>query len=350
VQGTGWSIVPSPNVFQGEDNTLVQVSAGSATNAWAVGYAGGVGSFRTLIQRWNGSRWTVTHSPSPSSADNVLFGADTLSRTDAWAVGYDIHVTPQAVYHQALTEHWDGHTWRAVPAAHVGAQDNDLFGVTALSSTNVWAVGNENIGHFQFRPLVEHWNGTAWTVVRVPSPPLTGTGASLAGVAATSPHDIWAVGNYATGTRFQPLIEHWNGAHWSLVPAPTAGSAGLNRISMLTPGNGWAVGSRGTAPHSQALIEHWDGHHWTTAASPVIPGSALADVLALTPHLAWAVGSHSASPGANRTLIERWNGRAWTATPSPNRRPSSELLGIAGTQRQLWAVGDSATSTLILRH
>jgi hypothetical protein len=237
-------------------------------------------------------------------------------------------------------------------AAHAGTRDNDLFGVTALSPTNVWAVGNVNIGHFQSRPLVEHWNGTAWTVVRVPSPPLTGTGASLSGVAATSPRDIWAVGNYATGTgaRFQPLVEHWNGARWSLVRAPTAGSAGLNRISMLTPSDGWAVGSRGTAPHSQALIEHWNGHRWITAASPVIAGSNLADVLALTPHLAWAVGSHSASPGANRTLIERWNGRAWTVTPSPNRRPSSELLGIAGTQRQLWAVGDSATSTLILRH
>jgi hypothetical protein len=330
----------------------VQVSAGSATNAWAVGYAGGVGTFRTMVQRWNGSRWTVTRSPSSSSADNVLFGVDTLSRTDAWAVGYDLHVTPNALYHQALTEHWNGHTWRALPAVHAGTQDNDLFGVTALSPTNVWAVGNENIGHFRFRPLVERWNGTAWTVVRVPSPPLTGLGASLSGVAATSPRDIWAVGNYdtGTGTRFQPLIEHWNGARWSLVPAPTAGSAELSRISMLTPSDGWAVGSRGAAPHIQALIEHWDGHHWTAAASPVIKGSSLNDVLALSPHLAWAVGSHSARPGVNRTLIEQWNGRAWTVTPSPNSRPSSELLGIAGTQQQLWAVGDSLTSTLILRH
>ena len=57
--GTGWSIVSSPNPSRTADNTLVQVSAGSATNAWAVGYSGGVGSFRTMIQRWNGSRWTV---------------------------------------------------------------------------------------------------------------------------------------------------------------------------------------------------------------------------------------------------------------------------------------------------
>src|SRR5690349_9283453 len=90
---TGWSIVPSPNASHTGGNTLVQVSAGSATNAWAVGYAGGPGAFRTMAQRWNGSRWAVTRSPSPSSLDNALLGVDTLSPTNAWAVGYDIHVT-----------------------------------------------------------------------------------------------------------------------------------------------------------------------------------------------------------------------------------------------------------------
>ncbi|HEY5985286.1 MAG TPA: hypothetical protein VIV12_02725, partial [Streptosporangiaceae bacterium] len=174
---------------------------------------------------------------------------------------------------------------------------------------------------------------------------------SLFGVAAASPRNIWAVGGYDTGTRFQPLIEHWNGAHWSLVPAPTPGSAQLSRISLQAPGNGWAVGSRGASPAStQALTEHWDGRHWTTVRSPVIRGSGLADVLALAPHLAWAVGNYTLPTGGIRTLIERWNGQAWTVMPSPNRGRFSELLGIAGTQRHLWAVGDSLTSTLILRH
>jgi hypothetical protein len=350
---TGWSIVPSPNGSQTGDNTLVQVSASSARAAWAVGYDGGPGAFRTLIQRWNGSKWTIARSPSPSPLDNVLFGVDTLSSTSAWAVGYDIPVTAHGVYHRALIEHWNGSTWQAVPAGQVGSRDSDLWGVTALSRTNAWAVGNKDIGAFTFRPLVEHWNGAAWKPVPVPSPRLIGgNGASLFGVAATSPRDIWAVGDYDAGTRFQPLIEHWNGARWSLIPASTRGSAILSRISMQTPSNGWAVGIRGasTPDNTQALIEHWNGQHWTTVRSPTIRASSLADVLALTPHLAWAVGTQSARAGSYRTLIERWNGRAWTVTPSPNRRPSSELLGIDGTQRHIWSVGDSLTSTLILRY
>jgi hypothetical protein len=342
----GWRIVPSPNGPPFGDHTLVQVSAGSAASAWAVGYRGGAGTFRTFIQRWDGARWAVVRSPSPSRFDNVLFGVDARSAADAWAVGYD----SAGAYHRALIEHWDGTAWRVVPTPRAGPSDSDLWGVTALSATNAWAVGNENTGAFRFRPLVEHWNGTTWTRVRVPSPRLAGTGASLFGIAATSPRNIWAVGGYDTGTRFQPLIEHFNGAHWALIPAPTRGSAQLSRISLQAAGNGWAVGIRGAVPHSQALIEHWDGHRWTAARSPVIPGSGLADVLALSPHLAWAVGSYSPRPGVNRTLIERWTGRTWTATPSPNRGPSSELLGIAGTPQHLWAVGDALTSTLILRH
>jgi hypothetical protein len=350
---TGWRIVPSPNGVR-YGNTLVQVSAGPATSAWAVGYDGVPGNFRTLAERWNGSKWVLARSPSPSPLDNVLFGVAALSRVSAWAVGYDSPNVSPIVYHRALIEHWNGSTWRVVPTPRAGPSDSDLWGVAALSATNAWAVGNENTGTyptFRFRPLVEHWNGHAWSLVRVPSPPLTGTGATLGSVAATSPRNIWAVGNYAIGTRFQPLIEHFNGARWALVPAPVPGSAQLTRISLDTPGNGWAVGIRGTISHTQALIEHWNGHHWAPTASPAIPGNGLADVLALTPHLAWAVGSDS-SLNRVSTLIERWNGRAWTLTPSPNRHSSSELLGIAGTQHHLWAVGDSPTTstTLILRH
>jgi hypothetical protein len=108
--------------------------------------------------------------------------------------------------------------------------------------------------------------------------------------------------------RFQPLIEHFNGTRWALVPAPVTGTAGLSRISFLTPSDGWAVGSRGGVARTP-LIEHWNGRHWAIAHTPAIPGSAsLADVLALTPHLAWAVGSYNPPNGHNRTLIERWNG------------------------------------------
>ena len=101
VHRTGWRIVPSPNGSAAADNTLMQVSAGPAASGWAVGYDGYSGRFRTQIQRWNGAKWTVVASPSPSKLDNVLSGVATLSATSAWAVGYDAHLVRPWVFHRA---------------------------------------------------------------------------------------------------------------------------------------------------------------------------------------------------------------------------------------------------------
>jgi hypothetical protein len=40
--------------------------------------------------------------------------------------------------------------------------------------------------------LIEHWNGSAWTIV--PSPNVGSGNNSLAAVAARSANDVWAVG------------------------------------------------------------------------------------------------------------------------------------------------------------
>ncbi len=68
--------------------------------------------------------------------------------------------------------------------AHPGS--GELTSVTATSARNAWAVGDSS--HYSTdRPLVMHWNGTAWK--NVPVPP----GISyLDSVAATSARNAWA--------------------------------------------------------------------------------------------------------------------------------------------------------------
>ena len=51
--------------------------------------------------------------------------------------------------------HWDGKTWKLVPSPIL---DGSLFGVTAISTANAWAVGSGDSG-----ALIEHWNGKSWT-------------------------------------------------------------------------------------------------------------------------------------------------------------------------------------------
>ena len=89
-----------------------------------------------------------------------------------------------------------GPAWSVVPSPNTGASDS-LNGVAALSSADVWAVGDSITG--THHTLTEHWNGTTWSTV--PSPNLDQY-SSLNGIAAISSSDVWAVG-YGT------LIEHW---------------------------------------------------------------------------------------------------------------------------------------------
>src|SRR5437660_1014477 len=70
----GWSVVKSPSPGSNV-NVLTAVAAVSATDAWAVGYY--INSdmiFQRLIERWDGTQWSVVQSPSPGSLNNEFDG------------------------------------------------------------------------------------------------------------------------------------------------------------------------------------------------------------------------------------------------------------------------------------
>src|SRR6266581_311532 len=99
-------------------------------------------------------------------------------------------------------------SWKVVPTPNPSTSSMALRGVSAVSSSNVWAVGFYN-GSTSGQTLIEHWNGTNWVVVPSPNP---GTASnSLLAISALSSKDIWAVGLYANSAgNFQTLTEHWN--------------------------------------------------------------------------------------------------------------------------------------------
>jgi hypothetical protein len=99
---------------------------------------------------------------------------------------------------QTVIEHWNGTSWSVVPSPNGGggAAMNELTGVAAVSANNIWAVGsfldpNANV----FRSLTEHWDGTSWSVI--PSPNVTRASDSLSSVTANSNRDVVAVGDAA---------------------------------------------------------------------------------------------------------------------------------------------------------
>src|SRR5947207_5093252 len=85
---------------------LSALHVASPTDAWAVGDAGG----EALAERWDGLEWHTGVAVTPGDASR-LFGVTASTADDAWAVGsWD-----QGPNHHGLIEHWDGQAWNQVP-------------------------------------------------------------------------------------------------------------------------------------------------------------------------------------------------------------------------------------------
>ena len=81
-----------------------------------------------------------------------------------------------------------------------------LNAVSALSPTDVWAVGSFNGAGGVSQTLIEHWNGTSWARVTSPNP---GADNALAGVAASSACNAWFAGSSrGPGLAAQALLLH----------------------------------------------------------------------------------------------------------------------------------------------
>ncbi len=331
ITSRSWKVVPTRNVAT-INNALNGVSAISSSNAWAVGYSwnNNTNTSQTLIEHWNGTRWNIVPSPNPNPTSNRLNAVTALSATNVWAVGSAI-------------EHWNGTKWAVVANPDPGA---NLFAVAASSGKDIWAVGADANG-----TVTEHWNGTAWSVA--PSPTPAGSLDTLWGVTVVSATDVWAVGDYFIS--FDPphnvtLVLHWNGIQWTVVPSPSPTNSFnvLHSVGAVSSKDVWAVGnmSRSNDPNTnRTMIQHWNGTKWSVVSSPnhSIYNNALLSVTVISATNIWAVGSYSNGTPSNQTLTEQWNGTKWRVAASPNGGTDvNTLLSVAGVPctQNVWAVGD----------
>lgn len=352
-QACSWHVVPSPS--RGSSG-LSAVAARSAKDAWAVGsYDTGSGP-RTLIEHWNGTRWKVVPSPNPAVgqfATDTLGGVVAISSRNAWAFGF--YEKPTTSF-RTLVEHWNGSSWSVVPSPNSGHGENVLLAAAAVTRSDIWAVGYRN-GPGPRRTLVERWNGTKWRIVPSPSPGPAKGDSILFGVAAVSPRRAWAVGTQPASFS-QTLAIRWNGTRWLTTKSanPGQGDRFLLGVAASSARFALAVGSDLNGQRTRALAERWTGSAWAVvpSASPGADFNSLQGVAARNASYGWAVGSRRASLGARfTTLVERWNGRTWSRAqaPSPGRGDDS-LSGVAAVPKNggFLAVGSAGERTLVERH
>lgn len=292
--------------------------------------------------------WTIMDSPNPSASSNLLYGVSALSETDVWAVG--LYLNQAAGAYQTLAMHWDGARWTVTPTPNPFPGNDHLKKVAAVASNDVWAIGGHGVTYSL------HWDGFAWKTVPTPNP---GVINYLDDIAVVSANDIWAVGSLDEGgaSRIHTLIAHWDGTSWTRTPSPNvlmpSGSAypsRLNNVEVVSANDIWAVGEYIVGNQFLTLIEHWDGTRWSIIPSPNGPAGdgRLWAVEAVSANDVWAVGEYASPAGSNtygKSLILHWDGVSWSVVPSPQPSPwnGSPLYGVvAFSANDAWAVGSWA--------
>jgi hypothetical protein len=129
-----------------------------------------------------------------------------------------------------------------------------------------------------------HWNGTAWSKVNSPNPSCPDYVYSwnqLYGVSARSGSDAWAVGDYgdcdfAIG-KAATLVAHWNGTAWanaSAITTSTSVSSSANPVTTGTPVTYTATVVH-PAPNGGTVAFHDNGSLISScSAKPVSSGRA----------------------------------------------------------------------------
>jgi hypothetical protein len=346
-----WQVVPSPTIDVSHSTVgakLNGVAVVSATDVWAVGYGPplpGEAAFvkHTLIEHWDGATWSIKPSANPpvkTYPQAELFSAFALSANNVWAVGS--YEDPSAFPSLTLIEHWDGTSWSIVPSPSPDTQLNELRSISGVASNDIWVVGLDGDGG-TFNPLhslIEHWDGTSWSVVSNPGVN------ELFGVTALAANNVWAVAVH-TSPDVTDIIEHWDGTRWANVPAPSmnanGGAISLRGVAAVSATDIWAVGDEKN-PLTNAgntITEHWNGIAWTVS-SEFSRNSYLPSVTATGSIDVWAVD------GSGLMQTQHWDGTAWSIIPTPNPPPGSGLLGVAAVSSgNVWAVGWNGATTLI---
>jgi hypothetical protein len=356
-----WTVVPAP-LLGTNDNSLGAVAGSGADDIWAVGNflpdspSSNQDATLSLAVHFNGTGWSTSPTPNTGPNFNTFFGVAAAEHR-AWAVG--VHLD-QNFLTRGLIESWDPSAgqWHIVDVPQPGAQRDLLFSASAVSASDVWAVGEQQSSAGAFGALVEHFDGSTWSVVPTPDPGTSGN--HLYGIVALAHDDVWAVGqrNDATAPD-QELILHWNGSTWSVVPAANHGTASAALYAVTANDDGlWGVGET-TDPNAggRPLVEQLTlggpavtnlpsaGSNWATLWGVAGAGNSL-----------FPVGTFvNLTTDNNANLVLAGQSGKVHVVNAPNPGSGTNLIGGAATiGNAVWSVGQfddgGSRQNLIERH
>ncbi len=197
-----------------------------------------------LLERWNGSRWSVGQAVDSTNGLALLFEVSCTSSTACTAVGEDAG-------NEGLAVRWNGARWLAEPGSNPDNVNGSGLGAVSCVTRGFCAAAgggsNADSVNVSDSSVAEIWNGTNWSVDEDVDPN-NNVNYDLYGVSCASTTACLAVGYVA---------ERWNGRTWSLeqIPGPDA----LNAVSCPSTSMCVAVGVASVHKRDRPLAIRWSG-------------------------------------------------------------------------------------------
>ena len=330
--GSAWTVESTPNRSVATD-AFAAVACPTTSACTAVGVNGeGLLATRTLAEAWDGTNWTIQAIPNPGGAlENFLFGVACSSATACTAVGaYAANIGNGEL---TLAERWNGSRWAVQTTPNpAGGHIVTLEAVSCPLTYACVAVGQSSDGN-KTLTLIERWNGSSWTIQQSPSPAPDNFLNAVSCATSTSCAAVGYDYQGSTGS-YLPLVEHWNGSQWSIQSAPNPSSAFRTVLASVACPSATVCTAVGNYSNhngdSVPLAERLSGGHWTIQATPAPMGatsSYLTSVSCPSATACTAIGGYQDSSGQTKILTERWNGTSWTLQSTVN--PASGTVSLS---------------------
>lgn len=219
--GVEWTVMTTPPV-NGKLVHYEDVSASSPDDVWACGAYVQDGVNVLAIARWNGVSWTHLPVPQPPALA-YLSDIEAIAPDDVYACGYRSDAT------RFLLLHWNGFVWSEVSLPpSVNTINQQLWTLTSTGPDNIYAAGAILPNGGAWEAVIYRFDGRAWT--KVPNVPQPEGNPIIYDMTAVSPTDIWAVGDmFVVDAGKSTMTMHYDGVNWTHVPSPNPG-AGWNLL------------------------------------------------------------------------------------------------------------------------
>jgi streptogramin lyase len=337
----------------------VEVSLSPANFTWGTTYhyrlvaSNGSGKTYGADHTFVASRWAVQETPAQAYKEHlwdvscgstnscmsvglrwVLYEQDNYQKElEEYENGETTIIGSQYVFgREAYAERWNGSEWVATAAIVPHEVDDNIhseFNDVSCTSSSFCMASGANVaerkeGEEGSVPLVEQWNGSAWSVSSVALPSdayVYEKGFKkifLDAISCTGSTFCMAVGSYhAKGPKGEligkSLAETWDGTKWQILATSSVKAfTGTHQLSCVSPSWCMLTGTKNAFAEesSESHVATWDGVKWIEG---VRFGHGVSGLSCTSSIFCAAVGSAYHAEEEPRGSGQIWNGKEWSS-------------------------------------